>query len=394
VTILARAIDLPRFVTVKSARPEHRQLCLHTCGLGLSDQQLEGSVKALVRDGQSTKAAGLAIIHGQPKLAIDALRSGESSSIHRELSLALAGYTKGRTDSAWNETVSDLAEGQDDPYARAILALVREGDWKDVLNETSLPLQDRVGIALMYLEDDDLSAYVSAATEEAIIEGDIEGVVLTGLTERAIPLFETYIHKFADLQTAVLALSFASPRFFADQRVIIWRETYRTHLNRWRMFIERARLDMQCTKLSTPSKGRPTLIPTARQVTLRCNCCEEPLDRSFDNPPSTKSTEDSDGHYMAIFGKAKSGTVCPKCERHMPRCAICMNWLGMPDPHTNGAMAAAVSKNEALSKFVSVCRGCWHMSHGSHAEEWFARHEVCPVPRCNCRCAEADFCMA
>lgn len=389
---MAQKLSLPNFTTVETASPQHRQLCLHTCGLGLSFQSLEDTVERFVRDGQNTKAAALAIIHDQPKLAFEALRNGRASPTNRELSIALAGFVKGQTDDTWEQTIQDLAKESEDPYARAILSLVSYGDWHDVLAETSLPLRDRVGIALMYLGDEELTQYIHKTTAEAIKEGDIEGIVLTGLSETAITLFENYMQKFSDLQTVVLALSFTCPRYFADPRVTTWRETYRTHLNNWRMFIPRAQFDIQSTKLSTPPKGKPTIPPPPRQFTLRCNHCQLSLDRNRDNdPPPEEGSKGSHGtHQGSIFGGAKSGTVCPKCGQHMPRCVICIHWLGMPDTHTKGGAAAKKGKEEGMNKFLSVCQGCWHMSHGHHAEEWFEEHEVCPVPGCECRCAKID----
>lgn len=76
-----------------------------------------------------------------------------------------------------------------------------------------------------------------------------------------------------------------------------------------------------------------------------------------------------------------------------------MLWLGMPDPSSKGAAAASaagatgvgVNKNrDVLKEFVAVCKGCWHMSHGAHARDWFREHDVCAVPGCGCRCVEVD----
>lgn len=353
-------------------------------------EKLETTVNDLVRDGQNTKAAALAMIHDQAKLAFLALRGGRPTSAHRELSIALAGYNKGITDDTWEETIRTLKNDLDDPYGRSILALVSYGDWHDVLAETSLPLRDRLGIALLYLNDDELTQYINENTAESVKEGDIEGVVLTGLTEQAVPLFENYIHKFSDLQTAVLAMSFASPRYFTDIRVDKWRETYRSYLNDSRMFIARVKFDVQSTKLSTPPQGKPLLAPPPRQVSLRCNNCDQALDRNAANAPRPEMSTIFGTQQGSIFGDDKSGTVCPRCGRHLPRCVVCMFWLGMPDPHSRGSTAKGVSKEDALQKFVSVCRSCWHMSHSGHAQEWFSGHDVCAVPDCDCRCMELD----
>lgn len=425
---LSKSLQLPETLGIATAFPRQRQLCLYTCGLGLPYQELEDRVKHLVRQGQNTKAAALAIVHDQAKLAFFALRSGAASPAHRELSLALAGFVKGRIDDTWDETVRDVAKDLDDPYARAILALVSYGDWHDFLMETSLPLKDRIAVALMYLSDEELTQYISTTTAECIKHGDVEGIVLTGLTEKAIPLFQNYLLRFCDLQTAILALSFTSPRYFPSQLIDTWRETYRTSLNTYRLFIPRVHFDVQSTKLSTAPNRKPTLLPPPRQMSLRCNDCDRALDRNPTNnnpaplPPSFSTPQQQQQptnpppplitHQGSIFADNKSGTVCPKCRRHLPRCVICMMWLGMPDPHLSRGSSAATSSSvlsggaasataavaekasmlgkAAMKEFISVCRGCWHMSHGAHAEEWFAGHEICAVPGCECRCVEVD----
>lgn len=425
VDLLCDKLDLPDDSSPREITyPKRRQLCLHTCGLGLPYELLEERVKDLVRQGHNTRAAALAIVHDQPKLAFLALRNGAASSAHRELSLALAGFVKGNTDDTWNETVQEIAKELDDPYARAVLALVSHGDWHDVLAETSLPLRDRVGVALMYLDDQELTDYISSTTAECIEQGDIDGVVLTGLTEQSIPLFETYIRKFGDLQTTILALSHTSPRYFSSPLVDHWRESYRSFLNTCRLFLRRVQFDIQSTKLSTPPNRKPLLPPASRQVSLRCNNCDQALDRNPDNipfppaPSPSSATAFGTTHQGSIFGDSRAGTICPKCGRHMPRCVICMLRLGTPDPSSKGALEAGRKKRGALAgagagagigigigtgasaagekstgvldDFITVCRSCWHMSHGSHAEEWFVEHEVCPVPECDCRCGEMD----
>ncbi|KAL8796773.1 MAG: hypothetical protein Q9195_000856 [Heterodermia aff. obscurata] len=359
---LAKSLRLPASVVIETAFPTHRQLCLLTCGLGLPYQELEATVKDLVQHGQNTKAAALAVIHDHPKLAFNALRNGRASSAYRELSLALAGFVKGSNDDTWDETVRDVAKELDDPYARAILALVSYGDWHDVLAETSLPLKYRLGVALMYLDDVDLTRYIESTTADCIRRGDIEGIFLTGLTEKTVPLFQAYLLKSSDLQTPTLALSFVSPRYFSHALLDLWRESYRSLLNTHRLFIQRVQFDVQATRLSIRSSTRdakPSLAPPPRQVSLRCNNCDQALDRNTDHIPASatkpqdqiKSSFGSNQH-SSIFGDAKSGTVCPKCGRHMPRCIICMMWLGMPASFPSGGGGGIRTKSTA--KFQSA----------------------------------------
>ncbi|KAL8824628.1 MAG: hypothetical protein Q9191_004926 [Dirinaria sp. TL-2023a] len=171
---LVRSLQLPESIPASTAFLSHRQLCLYTCGLGLTRQQLESTVQELVNKAQNTKAAALALIHSNISLSSDALRSGKASLVHRELSLALAGYVKGSKDDVWYETVQEVAKELDDPYARAMLAFVSDGDWHDALKETALPLRYRMSIALLQLEDEELGEYVQKTTEDCIRYGDIE----------------------------------------------------------------------------------------------------------------------------------------------------------------------------------------------------------------------------
>ncbi|KAI4195749.1 MAG: hypothetical protein LQ350_007030 [Teloschistes chrysophthalmus] len=366
---ICRSLDLPEFTSIESSLPAHRRLCLHICALGLAGEDLDNAVQDLVGKERVTEAAFLALIHNEPKQALSALKAG-STPRNRELSLALAGFIRGTTDDTWDETIQDIASSVTDPFARAILAFVRTGAWQDVLSETSLPLKHRIGIALMYIADDALTTWITTTTDECITHGDIEGIVLTGLSEKAIPLFQTYILKYNDLQSAILALSHTSPRYFPSALVDAWRAEYRNRLNTHRLFLHRVRFDTGATALSAspstssslpnnpnpttntntnsnnsnnnnntdaPPQQQPKLKPPPRQISLRCGHCEQALDRNPDHmaasaPPASYTAGGTGTGGSGIFVDHKSGTVCPKCGRHLPRCAVCMLWLGVPDP--------------------------------------------------------------
>ena len=390
---LCEVLDLPNFTTMQSSRPEHRQVCVYICGLSQQFKDVEDCVLDLVDGGKFTEAALLALIHDRVNLSLRALKGQQKSTLHRELSLALVGYMSGNLDDIWLETIEEIAEQLEDPYARAILAFVARGDWHDVLKEISLPLKYRVGVALLYLADDELTSYIQRVTSQVVEEGDIEGVVMTGLTELSVGLFENYIRRTFDLQTAVLALSFSSPKYFEDIRVNVWLETYRSQLDNWRMFVERTIFDISSTKLSVAANGKSTISRPRAQVSIACAFCNQHLDRNPVNDTRSSSATgaaDFGIHHDRIFGDEKSGTCCPKCGRHMPRCTVCRKWIGTPDPHTRGGLAQKMTFQEAFYWFTAVCRGCWHVSHQGHAEEWFRRQTVCAVPGCDCRCMEID----
>ncbi|KAJ5094222.1 hypothetical protein N7456_010083 [Penicillium angulare] len=396
---LAEQLNLPEFNGSQTAHPEHRRLCLRLCGAAQSHRELEGLVKKLSAENQHTKAAALAIFQAEPKLAYSALRSNEPAQAHKLLAMAIAGAAKGDNSSDWEETCAEISKELTDPYARAILAFVSKGDWNAVVNETTLPLKYRVEVALRWLPDAELGEYLKDATAEAMRQGDIEGVVLTGLGHLAMGLFQSYIDKFNDIQTPVLAMSYAVPRIISNPGQIAqfeaWRETYRRQMNSWKLQLERARFDVGSRQFAVTVDGRNLVPPPPQQVSLTCNFCTRPLtqnDASSQISPSatTETVHPTVGSPLGSAGMA--GTVCPRCGRHMPRCGVCTLWLGSPDPMSRASIAADAESNtkatetEVMRRFVVFCIQCNHGFHAHHARDWFTRHKVCPVAECSCIC--------
>lgn len=396
---LAEQLNLPETKGCVTSYPEHRRLCLRLCGAAQSHRELEELVKNLSAENQHTKAAALAVFQDEPKLAYLGLRSNEPTQAHKLLAMAIAGSAKGDNSADWEETCAEISKELTDPYARAILALVSKGDWHAVIKETTLPLKCRVEVALRWLSDGELTDYLQDATAEAMRQGDIEGVVLTGLGHLAMELFQSYIEKFNDVQTPVLAMSYTVPRIISNPAYIAqfeaWREAYRRQMNSWKLQLERARFDVGSRRFAVTVDGRKLIPPPPQQVSLTCNYCTRPLtqhDASSQISPSTAETvHPTVGNPLG--SAAMSGTVCPRCGRHMPRCGVCTMWLGSPDPMSRAGIAADAEPNsrkateaEVMRRFVVFCIHCNHGFHAHHAREWFTRHKVCPVAECSCIC--------
>ncbi|KAJ5641716.1 hypothetical protein N7490_005716 [Penicillium lividum] len=396
---LVEQLKLPETKGCETAYAEHRRLCLRLCGAAQSHRELEDLVKTLSAEGQHTKAAALAVFQAEPKLAYLALRGNEPKQAHKMLAMAIAGSAKGDNSADWEETCAEISKELTDPYARAILALVSKGDWQAVIKETTLPLRYRVEVALRWLPDDELSEYLKDATTEAIQQGDVEGVVLTGLGHLAMGLFQSYIDKFNDIQTPVLAMSHTIPRIISNNTYITqfeaWRETYRRQMNSWKLQLERARFDVGSRKFAVTVDGRKLIPAPPQQVSLTCNYCTRPLtqhDSSSQVSPSTAMETIHPTVGNPLGSAALSGTVCPRCGRHMPRCGVCTLWLGSPDPLSRSGIAAdaesthKATEAEVMRRFVVFCIHCNHGFHAHHARGWFMRHKVCPVAECSCIC--------
>lgn len=350
---LVRRLNIPRVKGIATEHHSNRQICLHSAGLAWSFEELEMIVKRLVAQNQHTKAAALAMFAMERKLAYRALRGKGANQSHKMLAMAIAGASKvTRNDEAgaisgddsdvqgdWAETIASLAEELSDPYARAILAYVKTGDWSNVVTENSLPLKYRVCVALRHLDDSELTRYVAQAMKGAVAEGDIEGVVLTGIATRdAFELMESYVRRFDDLQTAVLAVSPAIPRYLDDEDVVrkfgAWKEAYKHLMNSWNLKFDRVRFDIACQKAAVDHSGR-RLIPVAKQqVRLVCSFCAQSIAHGAganDESAPDHKVVDTPQHPLTKDKAAAIGTVCPKCGRHLPRCGVCDLWLGIPD---------------------------------------------------------------
>lgn len=115
--------------------------------------------------GNFEKAAGLTFLYhadlGQTIECLNSSRSRFNAYIDERLMLvaaALAGgfsqRSMGSKMDVWKSLVRNLSYQLQDPYLRALFALMAsDGDWLLVLGETSLPLTDRMVMALRFLND-------------------------------------------------------------------------------------------------------------------------------------------------------------------------------------------------------------------------------------------------
>lgn len=339
-----------------------RKLCLIVSGWYLTAAEFDEQLAGLVEKGETEKAAGWAVFYGDVPKAVEIL--GLSSSERLKLmSTAVAGYLVHKdssVNSPWNDQCRRMALELENPYLRAIFAFIADNDWWDVLDEHLLPLRERLGIAVRFLSDKDLSVYLGRVADSVVKRGDLEGLILTGLTPRGIDLLQLYVDRTSDVQLAALIAHFAVPRYFADPRVDHWVDCYRDLLNSWSMFRVRAKFDVARAKAAPGTLGR------TRQVLLQCTRCNKSI--------SAKKPQ-------KLFGKTREGDVsaCPHCGYLLPRCAICM--LTMSTHVSDGGPL-----QRSFGDKFSFCLLCSHGYHAQHAEEWFSKHVVCPVPDCSCAC--------
>lgn len=69
-----------------------------------------------------------------------------------------------------------------------------------------------------------MTIYLNQTLENLVQEGDVEGVVVTGLTLKGVDLLERALDRYGDVQTASLVMSYIVPKRFKDTRVEDWVE--------------------------------------------------------------------------------------------------------------------------------------------------------------------------
>lgn len=448
---LSKQYDLPEQKMRQTAFAAHRRICLRVIGLALSWAELDRKIEVMLRSSQHTKAAFVALLSSSNRRAAEALRADKQnesqSGTNRMLAMAIAGMSRrqrrkhGQSDTAdqrssespdsdsdsdsWTSTIESMRNNTSDPYALAILSFTLAGSWAAVINESRLPLKYRVGAALRWLPDHDLNDFISKQTGKAIAQGNIEGIVLTGLgSPGAVQLMENYIRCSGDVQTAVLALAHAVPRYVDNQAAVdkfeAWKETYRQVIMAWDLKFERVKFDIDSSKLCVGPAGVPATRPH-KQLSVVCEYCSQPIAHHPRPPDALPSGGDSgmevptrhrtQRHPLTPEKAAAIGTICPKCGRHLPRCGVCDHWLGMPDPtylrhgaekyltnkkatDTNGHLEDRIDQEketqpldsvgkyqeqkerqrhmeEVMANFVTFCIRCNHGFHAAHALEWF-----------------------
>ncbi|KAK4165293.1 SEH-associated protein 4 [Cladorrhinum sp. PSN259] len=407
INVINKRLQIPKYYgTAETKWPHHRELCVEMCGWGRSfeaEYNEAQSAASLKKDSTwHTMVAAHCLFRGDTKGAVGVLKKASSEYpglLFVSLALQLIGKTGDLKEALdFDERVASKT----DPYLRAISSIIATNDWTIIANQRSLPLRDRVYVALQTFSDEELSVWLEKELTAAKSTGDIEGIVLTGITDSFVDILARYVQKFGDYQTATLLSSICSPRFIDDIRATAFRTAYRTYLQNHHSFFLRAKFDVESTKRSKHN-GRPTIKLPGKQIAMRCVFCdsEARISRAaaknaqntpsstpnFMKPaPSKQSTEPPPKPSANVFTEkmVAAGISCPTCKRHLPRCVVCLEIVGLP--RSDKPELSKDAEIRSAARFPTFCMQCKHVLHLDHARAWFKRHTECPVPECRCKC--------
>ncbi|WRT63824.1 uncharacterized protein IL334_000749 [Kwoniella shivajii] len=388
--------------TVRAAvggdKMEMRRLILSVCGE--NGEHAKEELDRLVGSGQRTKAAFRAYFAGDEAATVTILMASEDQH-HRLLGSTIAGFmtqsASARGSEFFNSHWQGLVNRVDDPFVRAILSRIGGDDWESVLEEEGIPLLDRIGVGVQYLDDREFSTFLRGRLSRLTRSSSLHLLGLTGLSGPGLSLLSRYLARTGDIQTvAILSALFPSHKLNKSEKHTIerWREGYRDMLDSWGMWGERCELDIRWGDLQrslSREEGGKGLIGSVGE---RCPVCNNLL---------SKETESRLHRKHAIRGNVNVGwpsertTTCMYCSSALPRCVICLTHVDpqRPPPLTgNGEDDHPEHISDTIDAAYVCCLTCRHGGHANHILPWFEGgldggipHSKCPVSGCECECA-------
>nr|CAG4714812.1 unnamed protein product [Naegleria fowleri] len=377
-----------------------RSICLHVCGW---DQEYLNALKSsqVPPEYLNERSVAIAIFNMDIKAAaniLGVLSDNDKKSNYMFLAYALGGYSESRREEFHN-VFNNLYPKLNDPYLSAAFGFLTSSEPKDVecvLEQKAIPVSDRIAFACYYLNDFDLGKYILSLKEKGLATGDIQGLLLTGLqSNESYQLMQKYVDRTGDVQTACLVFNRALTTKNNNSIADIWMENYRDLLDRWKMWEERAFLDISIQQSlrgesvishegATPTQSSVnTFSGTApilqASVSIKCAFCSQSLHHS--------SLLSSKGGRQAQLANKHGNnlsmpktTSCPSCRKPLPKCAVCLMAFGSPS-HSMGG-----NSSSEMDFCFSWCTRCKHGGHVKHLLDWFENHEECPVSDCKCKC--------
>ncbi|XP_078376457.1 GATOR2 complex protein MIOS-B-like isoform X2 [Oculina patagonica] len=380
---------------------DERKLALSLCGWDFKSAgvPLTEYLKELQASGQHERAAAVALFNNKIKEAIAILSSqqankniGAKGTTLNVVAMALSGYTEEKK-TLWRDMCRSLCGQMESPYLRSAFAfLTTEADHFDsILAEKGMEIEDRVAFACKYLPDNKLSQFLENLSTKLSDAGDLDGILLTGISLDGVNLLEKYVNNTTDVQTASLVIVNCVPHISSevskDARVSSWIESYRNLLDMWRLWHQRSLFDIHYNLKDSTQKP-------PQQVFVSCNFCGNSI---LTNMLSTGSRPRIRAQYCNPSNRTKI-MACPGCRKPLPRCALCLVHMGtpsslsqkQPNQDPSAEKPANVRSVNTFNNWFTWCQSCRHGGHSNHVVDWFKEHAECPVTGCGCHCMNLD----
>lgn len=233
----------------------------------------------LEKEGNYMRAAAIAVFNMRLQRAIESLTKGakKGDANLSSVAMALSGYTAERS-SIWREMCQNLKNQLDDPYMKAMFAFLtcdNDSSFSEIIHDQDLILVDRVAFSLLYLPDDKLNVYLSETMSTLVANGDLNGILLTGITTEGLNLLQRYIETSSDIQSVSLIMLHSLPSAICNEdRPKLWVECYRGMLDCWRLWHHRAKFDNLWYSNAANTAKAPI------HILINCKYCGNSINKS------------------------------------------------------------------------------------------------------------------
>lgn len=365
--------------TIHTDKSQQRRLALELVDWKVSDEDFLRWEK----EGKQSQAACWWLFNNQGGKAMSLLMRSKNES-HQMFSGILAVLLQANHE--YLDYHRSLATKLQDPYQRIMLSSLIFNDWIVKLEKETIPLRERLAIALRFSNDKELTAFLRNTIKDCIEKGNIEGIIVTGLTPKGLDILQSYVDFTGDVQTAALLSSYVCPGRYKDSRAERWAEAYRDLLDGWKLFHHRCQFDIDRGKILKEGIWNgdfPNMEWVKKQFMLKCNHCN-------------KFVNIQQRPHEPVSMQRKRAAACPFCGRALPRCSVClMNICIIPDSVRDSDLLHS-SFRDTIDDALVFCQTCRHGGHASHIFAWFfdengeRRGRLCPVADCECKCDDED----
>jgi len=341
-------------------------------------------------------------------------------------SVCIAGYNSSSVQSlTWKQACNRLLHREEFniphektyvPYIRALCTFLLNSNDSNVsnliLSDETLSLVDRIAFACSFLDVKGTVDFLNTCLEQCFQEGNLEGLILTGLDKTGFALLQSYVDKTSDIQTAAIISSLVLlPADWGLERALCseWVESYRDLLNRWQLWQFRAAFDVaraeRLRKLKRHAEDTAAFAPRALvqqsrrtnvninvtrkgnntgtrqgdvetsayppQVHARCNYCNTSLplimlrrNESLANLWMSRQKPNANDQKPIM-----SCCPNPQCRKPLPRCAVCLLPLGCLNPYLEMKKRGRTGLTDDLSGLANLpfaewftwCMKCKHV---------------------------------
>ena len=117
-------------------------------------------------------------------------------------------------------------------------------------------------------------------TEQACSRGDIDAIIVTGLTLSGMDVLQSYVDRTGDVQSAAILSAYVCPQRFKDKRAERWLDNYRDLLDGFKLYHHRVGFDIERGQILHEAMQNGDMTQeewVPRQITIRCHYCNKPV---------------------------------------------------------------------------------------------------------------------